>query len=129
MIFRPKTDEDPAVKIRQGLEAKASPDLRVIHRGLFEDYEPPAPALAGELLRERGELEGPGGDCPLCGGTLERGAASVHSTFLRFLIAGISWQSAWFRSAQTGKKQVVFGPWSKTAARCKDCGTLLVRGA
>ncbi len=109
-----------------------SPNLRLIHGGVFDDFEEVARVLAGEILHERGEKEGPGGDCPICGGELERGGVHVQRplpiwAFMTWMFAGLLRPSAWFCAGETGEKLMVIGSWSRTAARCADCGTLLVR--
>ena len=63
----------------------------------------------------------------MCGGELELGTTSVHGTLLGFLVVGFSLQQCWFRSAETGKEQMVVSPLDSLAAcRCKGCGTLMV---
>ena len=69
------------------------------------------------------------GACPVCGGVLEVGKASVHGTFWGFLLVSWSWQHFWVQPALGREEAVLKSGRSCKGYRCRDCRFVGVKGA
>ena len=66
---------------------------------------------------------------PACDGTMERGAAVIHTTTLGFLLFGLSWQKLFFRrpgGVPRDDIEVLNPDQRRVAFRCPKCAGIFV---
>jgi len=70
-------------------------------------------------------------DCPVCGCEMTKGEFAIQGSIERFLAAGLSWDSLWFRhegGARRDRKLVLDIGTFRHGWRCQSCGASLLRG-
>lgn len=66
--------------------------------------------------------------CPGCASEMVAGEARIHSTFLGFLLFGLSHEHLWFapQDARNREARVLHSGERRIAWRCSDCDTTLI---
>lgn len=87
-------------------------------------------SIAAEVLLERTD-EAPTrtdkGNCPHCGGVIEKGSIRIGSSFLSRFVVGMSWSRLIWRGEHGEETLLSQGQWSD-AHRCQSCRSLMVLG-
>ncbi len=68
-------------------------------------------------------------NCPACNSEMVKGDYVIQSSFLRFLVAGISWQALWFQALygdSAPRVKVLDTFEAKGGYHCARCGAALL---